>query len=406
MPWVIIFNCEIREISGVSELVEVDDWRVFTADPIQNEIRTDKAGAAGDEQFHDWIFQLERHTICAAAYSMRNRIFSVGLRGFLLTYASLMPKVLLVKTSSLGDIIHNLPALTDLRRFDMQARVDWVVEPVFATIPAMHPAVARTVTFALREWRRGFWRRQERTALRSAVGELRREHYDAVIDTQGLIKSALIARLAHGPRYGLDWHSAREPLSLFYDKTFRIPWTLHAVERNRLLVANAIGYLVPAQLDYGITAVPRHFGWLDDGPYVVLLHATSDERKLWREKDWIALGNYFERAGFSCVLPSGSARERGRSERIALGLRRAIVAPMLSLDEIAALCAGANRVVGIDTGLTHLAAALGAPTVGIYSTTDPAATGIYGCTRAINLGGLGNPPAADAVIAAAERLAA
>jgi len=126
---------------------------------------------------------------------------------------------------------------------------------------------------------------------------------------------------------------------------------------------------------------------------------------LWREEDWIALGNYFERTGFSCVLPSGSARERERSERIARGLRRAIVAPMLALDEIAALCAGANRVVGIDTGLTHLAAALGVPTVGIYCTTDPAATGIYGCMRAINLGGLGNPPAADAVIAAAEWLA-
>ncbi len=337
---------------------------------------------------------------------MRNRIFSVGLRGFPLSYVLLMPKVLLVKTSSLGDIIHNLPALTDLRRFDTQAHVDWVVEPVFAAIPGMHPAVARTIKFALREWRRGFWRRKERAALRSAIGELRRERYDAIIDTQGLIKSALVARLAHGPRYGLDWHSAREPLGLFYDKTFRIPWTLHAVERNRLLVAQALGYPVPAQLDYGIVAAPRRFDWLGDRPYAVLLHATSDERKLWREENWAALGSHFERASLSCVLPSGNARERERSERLARTLRHATVAPTLSLDEVAALCAGAKMVVGVDTGLTHLAAALGAPTVGIYSTTDPTATGIYGCPRAVNLGGIGNPPAADAVIAAAARLAA
>jgi heptosyltransferase-1 len=337
---------------------------------------------------------------------MRNRIFSVGLRGFPLSYASLMPKVLLVKTSSLGDIIHNLPALTDLQRFDSQARVDWVVEPVFAAIPGMHPAVARTIKFALREWRRGFWRIQERTVLRAVIHELRRERYDAVIDTQGLIKSALIARIAHGTRYGLDWHSAREPLGLFYDKTFRIPWTLHAVERNRLLVASALGYQVPAQLDYGIAAAPRRFDWLSDGPYVVLLHATSDERKLWREEDWIALGSHFERAGLGCVLPSGNARERERSEGLARALRHATVAPMLAIDEIASLCTGANIIVGVDTGLTHLAAALRAPTVGIYSTTDPAATGIYGCPRAINVGSIGNPPSADAVIAAAERLAA
>jgi len=318
----------------------------------------------------------------------------------------MMPKVLLVKTSSLGDIIHNLPALTDLRRFDSQACVDWVVEPVFAAIPGMHPAVARTIEVALREWRRGFWRRRERTAMRAAICELRRERYDAVIDTQGLIKSALVARLARGPRYGLDWHSAREPLGLFYDQTFRIPWTLHAVERNRLLVAKALGYAVPAQLDYGISAAPRRFDWLGDGPYAVLLHATSDERKLWREQDWLAVGAHFEGAGLDCILPSGNPRERERSARLARGLRRATVAPALALDEIAALCTGAHIVVGVDTGLTHLAAALGAPTVGIYGATDIAATGIYGAARAINLGGIGTPPAAGVVIAAAERLAA
>ena len=315
-----------------------------------------------------------------------------------------MPDILLVKTSSLGDIVHALPALTDTRRCIPHARIDWAVESAFAAIPRMHPAVARTVEVALRDWRRGFWRTPKRAAMRAALRELRRKRYDAVIDAQGLIKSALIARLAHGPRYGLDWHSAREPLGVFYDKTFRVPWTLHAVERNRRLVAGALGYAVPEQLDYGIAAAPRRFEWLPTGPYAVLLHATSDERKLWRGQDWIAVGSYFERAGAHCVLPSGSARERERSARLARGLRRATVAPALNLDDLAALCAGARIVVGVDTGLTHLAAALGTPTVGIYGATDPAATGIYGAARAINLGGIGTPPAAGAVIAAAERL--
>ena len=316
-----------------------------------------------------------------------------------------MPNILLVKTSSLGDIVHTLPAVTDVRRAHPEISIEWVIEKSFAPIAHLHDGVARVIEIALRNWRRAFWRATERSAIRTAVRELRREHYDAVIDAQGLIKSALVARLARGPRYGLDWHSAREPLGVFYDRTFRVPWTLHAVERNRLLVARALGYEVPAQLEYGIRAAPRRFDWLGAGPYAVLLHATSDARKLWREQDWIAVGAHFEQAGLDCVLPSGNARERERSMRLARGLRRAIVAPALALDELAALCAGARAVVGVDTGLTHLAAALGAPTVGIYNATDPAATGLYGAARAVNLGGIGAPPAAGAVIAATERLA-
>jgi heptosyltransferase-1 len=315
-----------------------------------------------------------------------------------------MSHILLVKTSSLGDIIHSLPAVTDLHCFDPQARIDWVVEPVFAAIPRMHRAVPRTIEVALRDWRRGFWRAPNRAAIHAAACELRRERYDAVIDLQGLVKSALVARLARGPHYGLDWHSAREPLGLFYDRTFRVPWTLHAVERNRQLVAQALGYQVSAQLDYGITAAFRRFDWLNGNPYAVLLHATSDDRKLWDETAWITAAHHLERIGIQCVLPSGTTCERKRSQRLAHALRHAVVAPALVLDALAALCAGAQIVIGVDTGLTHLAAALNVPTVGIYGATDPAATGIYGCVHAVNLGGIGAPPAADAVIAAVERL--
>jgi lipopolysaccharide heptosyltransferase I len=248
-------------------------------------------------------------------------------------------KIPLVKTSSLGDVIHALPAISDV---------------------------------------------QSATA--------------AVIDAQGLFKSALIALAARGSRYGFDFHSSREPLALFYHRTFRISWQLHAVERNRLLLARALGYEVPQSCSYGISTAPRRFDWLSAGPYAVLLHATSGDYKLWREQNWGELGDALDSTGIDCVLPWGNPRERARSARIAASL------PALSLDHLAGLFAGAQAVVGVDTGLTHLAAAVGVPTVGIYCGTDPAATGLYGCARAQNLGGVSRPPKVSEVMAAMERL--
>jgi heptosyltransferase-1 len=225
-----------------------------------------------------------------------------------------------------------------------------------------------------------------------------------VIDSQGLMKSALIALAARGTRYGLDFHSSREPLALFYDRAFRIPWELHAVERNRLLMARALNYEVPPRFSYGISAAPRRFDWLAAGPYAVLLHATSGDYKLWQEQNWVELGCALYRAGVRCVLPWGSARELERSARLTRGLRAAVVPPALGLDDLAGLFAGARAVVGVDTGLAHLSAALGVRTVGIFCATDPAATGIYGCPRAMNLGGIGNPPAVSEVVATLDRL--
>jgi len=181
---------------------------------------------------------------------------------------------------------------------------------------------------------------------------------------------------------------------------------VHAVERTRLLFARAVGYAVPPTCDYGIHASPRRFDWLATGKYAVLLHASSGDYKLWDEQHWKLLGDALNAAGIACVLPFGSALERERSERIAGKLRSAVVPPALSLDELAGLLAGARTVVGIDTGLTHLAAALAVPTVGIYNATDPAATGIYGCARAVNLGGIGGAPTAQQVIAAVEKIVA
>ncbi len=312
----------------------------------------------------------------------------------------MVKNILLVKTSSLGDVIHALPAVSDARALVADVRVDWAVEETFAAVPRLHAGVTGVLPVAIRRWRRTWWRDAIRSEIAACVRNLRRQRYDAVIDAQGLFKSALIALAARGTRYGLDFRSSREPLALCYHRTFRVSWELHAVERNRLLLARALGYEVPAGCTYGISAAPRRFDWLAAGPYAVLLHATSGDYKLWDERNWVALGEAFNSSGVSCVLPWGSGGERARSERIAGKLRAATVPPLLSLDDLAGLLAGAKAVVGVDTGLAHLAAALGAPTVGVYCGTDPAATGIYGCARAVNLGGIGHAPAVNEVVSA------
>jgi len=313
--------------------------------------------------------------------------------------------ILLVKTSSLGDVIHALPAVSDVRSMAADLRVDWAVEEPFAAVPRLHAGVTGVIPVAIRRWRRALWRGRTYGEIAACVRNLRLRRYDAVVDAQGLFKSALLALAARGTRYGLDFHSSREPLAFCYGHTFRISWGLHAVERNRLLLARALGYEVPPGCAYGISAAPCRFEWLAAGAYAVLLHATSGDYKLWDEENWVALGDALNFSGVSCVLPWGSGRERERSARIAEKLRAATVPPPLSLDDLAGLFAGAKAVVGVDTGLAHLAAALGVPTVGVYCGTDPAATGIYGCARALDLGGIGHAPTAAQVIAAVEKLA-
>ncbi len=315
-----------------------------------------------------------------------------------------MPRILLVKTSSLGDVVHNLPVVSDIRRHLPHAEVDWVVEEAFAAIPRMHPAVRRVMPVALRRWRRDALSTNTRLEMGAFLGKLRECEYDAILDTQGLLKSAVIARAARGICYGLDWRSSREPLRFLYDRTFRVPWGQHAVVRNRSLAAQALGYTLPAEIDYGVSQQQRTLPCLPNKLYAVLLHATSADHKLWPESHWIELCKYMFLNDILCILPWGNDAEHSRSVRLAAANPGAVVPPALALEDLAALFAGAQGVVGVDTGLTHLAAALNVPTLGIYCATDPAATGIHGCPRAMNLGGIGASPAVAEVIDAWKRL--
>jgi heptosyltransferase I len=315
-----------------------------------------------------------------------------------------MPRILLVKTSSLGDVVHNFPVVSDLVSAYPGIHIDWVVEEPFAALPLLHPAVSHAIPVAVRRWRAQLHKAATWREMKAFAAGLVRERYDAIVDTQGLFKSATIARIARGRRYGLGWRASREPLFPFYHRTFDVPRALHAVERNRSLVSQALAYAPAAAVDYGVHAGAREFSWLPPGPYAVLLHATSARAKLWTEAHWISLAGDLAGRGMRSILPWGSTEERARSERLAHAMGLAVVPPRLPLQEAASLLNGARCVVGVDTGLTHLAGALGVPTIGIYVATDPARTGLYGCAHGVNVGdGLGCPDV-DAVTRELSRL--
>jgi len=296
-----------------------------------------------------------------------------------------MTTILFVKTSSLGDVVHNCPAVSDVARELPGAAIDWVVEAPFAGIAAMHPAVRRVIPVAVRRWRSALWKPAVWSEIAQWRRALREERYDAVIDTQSLLKSALISASALGRRHGLDRASAREVLApMFYDVRHRVPRGLHAVERNRRLAAQALGFSLSDSPDYGLR-VPAGA----KSSYAVLLTMTSRADKLWPDERWVELARGMR---IPTMLPWGSDAERERAQRIAEKAGGTAIPRRLSVDELANLFVGAASVVGLDTGLTHFAAALGVPTVGIYCGSDPALTGIYGAPRASNVGASGRAP--------------
>lgn len=318
-----------------------------------------------------------------------------------------LPRILLVKTSSLGDILHNLPVVSDIAHHYPNAQVDWVVEDNFSALPLLHPSVCNIIPVAVRRWRRKLFSTATWHEISTFCRDIASRQYDVAIDTQGLLKSAMLMRGAQGIRCGFDSHSAREPLAAFlYQRTFQIAYRQHAIERNRQLAAQALGYILDAPALFGIVS-PKidHPTWLPDCAYVVLLHATSRADKFWLEASWIELGCYLHDLNIRCILPWGSEAERIRSSRLAKVIPGAILPPLLSLNEVALLLGSARAVVGVDTGLAHLAAALGVPTIGIYTATDPALTGLYAARNTINLGGINQSPDVTSVINEMRRIA-
>ena len=306
-------------------------------------------------------------------------------------------RVLIVKTSSMGDVVHALPAVSDMHRALPDLQVDWLVESPFAAIPRLHGGVQRVLPLAWRRWRKHLLQADTRAAMATLRADLRREPSDAVIDLQGLLKSVLWGLQARGPLLGYDAASIREPVaSLFYRRRASVPRQLQAVERNRRLVAAHLGYAMPESApDFGIA--PPAGSWAASGPSAVLIPCASRPEKLWPEADWIALGQRLQQAGLRPVVVWGSAEEHQRAQRIAAGCG-GLVPPFLSVADTAAVLGQARQIVGLDTGFSHLAAALGAPTLGIYCDHAPGLAGITGPGPVASLGGKGQVPGLDAVM--------
>ncbi len=347
-----------------------------------------------------------------------------------------MPRILLVKTSSLGDVVHNLPVVADIRSHFPGAEIDWVVEENFADIPMLHAGVHRVWPVAMRRWRRQLFRPSAWREIAGFRRALREQEYDAVIDTQGLLKSAILTSMARGPSHGQDRATARESLAAcFYLHTYNVARGRHAVVRNRELAALALGYGLPTTPpEYGIQApvpptlfpargapirgapVRRHGsppdfhdcsaftprkggGDLADRPYVVCLHGTSRASKEWPEEHWRELVKRLAANGYAALFPWGNNNEKARADRLCTGGETAMALPRLELRDLAAILSRAQAVIGVDSGLTHLTCALNRPIVAIYTDTSPALTGVYphDPSLAVNLGDSGRIPAVDAV---------
>lgn len=290
-------------------------------------------------------------------------------------------RVLIVKTSSMGDVLHTLPALTDACNALGDVTFDWVVEENFAQIPSWHFAVDRVIPVAIRRWRKSWFAKQVRAERKQFIQQLQLPQYDAIIDAQGLIKSAfLITRKARGIKHGLDKNSAREPIaSWFYDQKHFVAKDLHAVERVRRLFAQSLDYPLPSAT--GDYAIAKHFLSTlpdDNQQYLVFLHSTTRDDKHWTEQSWRDLIALIEPTGYKIKLPWGSPKEQQRSLRLADGYAHVEVLPKLALAEVATVLAGAKAVISVDTGLSHLTAALDRPNITLYGPTDPKLIGGYG----------------------------
>lgn len=288
-------------------------------------------------------------------------------------------RVLIVKTSSIGDIIHCFPAVTDAARALPGIRFDWVAEKSLADLCRWHPAIDRVVTVDYRRWRHRPVAGIRSGALRAFKERLRERRYDAVIDAQGLYKSAVITRWADGPRHGFDLASCREKLApLAYQHHHRVPRAGHAIARQRRLFAAALGYPEPeAPVAYGLDRSRLGPPPLAE-PYVVLLHGTAWRTKLWPVARWRGLAALAGAAGFKVCLTWHGTREQARAAAIARDLPQVVVLPPMDLAGVGGLLARAAGAVAVDTGLGHLAAALDVPAVSLYGPTGPARTGTAG----------------------------
>jgi heptosyltransferase I len=307
-------------------------------------------------------------------------------------------RVLVVKLSSLGDVVHAMPVVHDILVAHPGAVIDWVVEPAFAPLVRRVQSLNVVIECALRRWTGHWWTAPVRAEWRAFRTRLKRHRYDAVLDLQGLTKSALVARMAHGVSYGLanrtEGASHEPPARWLVDHAIRIEPHIHAIDRSRELVAKALGYRFDGPPVFGLRA---RASTQTGRNTVVLVHGTSRDDKLWPEASWIEFGRCAAAQGWRIALPHSGDVELARAQRIAAALgEHAEVWPAMNLDALVDRLGAAQGVVGVDSGLSHIAVALNLPHVQIYNWPTAWRTGPqpeHGHEHQVSVEGGGAPPA-------------
>ncbi len=320
-------------------------------------------------------------------------------------------RVLIVKLSSLGDVVHSMPVVHDIAAAFPGAVVDWVVEPAFAPLVRRIAGIGEVIECPLRRWRRAWWTKAVRGEWARFRERLARERYDAVLDLQGLTKSGVIAHLAQGKSHGLahatDGSSFEFPARWLVDNPISLPRHIHALDRARLLTSKALGFELQGLPEYGLRATPPRLK--HERFTVTFVHGSSRDDKLWPQASWVKLGKKFTADGWRMALPQGNEAEQIRAELIAAGFEfvenaQLEVWPSLKIDAVVDRLAGTQGVVGVDSGLSHIAVALKLPVVQIYNHPTAWRTGPlpeHGVRHQIALEG--QPPSIEAVWAAWNR---
>ena len=323
-------------------------------------------------------------------------------------------KILIVRVSSLGDVVHNMPMVADILHARPDAQIDWVVEEAYVNLVRLNTGVRHVIPYALRRWRKSLLSAPTRAEMRAFYQRLRAEEYDIVFDTQGLLKTGVVMRMAHlapgGQRVGLangTEGSGYEAASrIFHTKSVPVGVRTHAVLRGRLVAAEALGYTVDRPADFSLRApeLPQLPAWLPAEPYAAFFHATARPSKQWAPERWVEVARLLAARGLPVLLPWGSDAERQAAEQLAAQMPNARVLPKLPMMEAVLLAQRAALAIGVDTGLTHIAAAYNRPTIELYCDSPRWKTEGNWSPNIINLGDAGTPPSVEDVAGAVERL--
>ena len=314
-------------------------------------------------------------------------------------------RILIVRVSSLGDVVHNLPVLADIHSHYPDAVIDWVVEEPYVGLVQQNRHVNDVIPFALRRWRKHAFSSATRQEFRRFLNHLKKQSYDYVFDTQGLIKTGIIMGFSQsvpgGQKIGLAHKtdgSGYEPLSrIFHDRSISVEKHIHVVTRGREVVAKALGYTLDTPPDFGLVTPDISPEWLPANPYAVFFHGTSRASKKWPHACWTEIGHLLARSGLRILLPWGSADEKKDAETLAMSIPQASVLPRLTITDMVTLTGKATFIVGVDTGLSHLAAAFDKPTVQIYCNIPRWRTCCDWSPNVISLGGENEVPTLDDV---------